>query len=128
MKQAFERDEVRRILDEVIAQSQPEEPSALLKWLDELFQLEAVSAVAEVTVNGEDAGAVIFSPFVVDVTEHLRPGANEVAVRVLAPALNPMIARAELGAGQFRHLKNKAPLPAGLLGPVSLRKSGRSGR
>ena len=36
-------------------------------------------------MNGADAGGVIGRPFRLDVTRHLRPGANEIRIEPFAP-------------------------------------------
>jgi hypothetical protein len=70
-------------------------------WLD----LGTVRDVAQVEVNGEPAGRLLWRPYRVDVTGALRPGANTIAVRVTNTNAN------EHGQAQ----------PSGLLGPVALR-------
>jgi hypothetical protein len=47
-------------------------------WL----QLEDVRHVAEVEVNGRSAGVRLWAPYEFELTEHLRPGPNEITVRV----------------------------------------------
>ena len=44
--------------------------------------------VAEVYVNGEKAGIIGFDPFRLDITSHLQPGKNKVAVRVVGSHKN----------------------------------------
>lgn len=46
--------------------------------------------VAEVEVNGKKAGAIAFDPFELDVTKHLKPGINEVAVIVCGSLKNTL--------------------------------------
>jgi hypothetical protein len=73
--------------------------------------------VLEVEVNGRSAGVRMWDPYVVDVTEHLRPGQNEIALRVAntianllngvdrrsgitaPPRLVPVSSRSRVGAG-----------------------------
>ncbi|MCX4510796.1 glycosyl hydrolase [Streptomyces sp. NBC_01619] len=69
------------------------------------LDLGTVREVAEVTVNGTTLPPALWTPYVVDVTEALRPGANRIAVRV---------------SNTLSNERNK-PLPSGLLGPVVLR-------
>lgn len=57
------------------------------------------------TVNGNVLPPALWSPYVVDVTDALRPGTNHIAVRVSNTLSN----------------ERKKPLPSGLLGPVALR-------
>lgn len=71
-----------------------------------LLDLGDVREVAQVTVNGEVLPRALWSPYVVDVTDALRTGGNQIAVRVTNTLLNT---------------RSKTPPPSGLLGPVSLR-------
>jgi hypothetical protein len=68
------------------------------------LDLGAVRDVAEVTVNGRNVGRLLWTPYRVDVTDALRPGANRITVRVTNTNAN------EHGSAQ----------PSGLLGPVTL--------
>ena len=70
------------------------------------LDLGRVRELAEVTVNGRKAGSLDWSPYTLDVTDLLRDGENEIAVRVTNASANEVD-----GSG----------LPSGLLGPVSLR-------
>lgn len=70
-----------------------------------LLDLGDVRDVAGVTVNGTAVPALLWAPFVTDVTGLLVPGRNRIAVRV---------------SNTLSNERNK-PLPSGLLGPVTLR-------
>ncbi|MFI0238702.1 glycosylhydrolase-like jelly roll fold domain-containing protein [Streptomyces sp. NPDC016845] len=70
-----------------------------------LLDLGTVREVAHVTVNGREFGPALWSPYVVDITDGLRRGANRISVRV---------------SNTLSNERNK-PLPSGLLGPVVLR-------
>jgi hypothetical protein len=94
--------------------------------------LEApVREAAVVTVNGVRAGSVWCPPYALDVTAHLRPGANTFRVEVANLAINHMAGRA-LPDYTLLHLRygkrfepqdmdQVRPVPAGLLGPIRLR-------
>ncbi|MES4908374.1 MULTISPECIES: glycosylhydrolase-like jelly roll fold domain-containing protein [unclassified Streptomyces] len=69
------------------------------------LDLGEVREVARVTVGGTALPPALWAPYTVDVTDHLRPGVNTVAVRV---------------ANTLANERGKA-LPSGLLGPVVLR-------
>jgi hypothetical protein len=71
-----------------------------------LLDLGDVRELAQVTVNGVVLPRALWAPYVVDVTDALRPGANVVEVRVTNTLLNR---------------RSKTPPPSGLLGPVTLR-------
>ncbi|MDX3232143.1 glycosylhydrolase-like jelly roll fold domain-containing protein [Streptomyces sp. ME19-01-6] len=69
------------------------------------LDLGEVREVARVTVGGTALPPALWAPYTVDVTDHLRPGVNSIAVRV---------------ANTLANERGKA-LPSGLLGPVALR-------
>ncbi|PVG81458.1 hypothetical protein DDE18_18430 [Nocardioides gansuensis] len=70
-----------------------------------LLDLGGVRDLAVVTVNGTRLPTALWSPYVVDVTDAVRPGLNTIEVKVINTLANE---------------RNKI-LPSGLLGPVSLR-------
>ena len=71
-----------------------------------LLDLGDVRELAQVTVNGFVLPRALWSPYVVDITEALRPGDNSIEVRVTNTLLNR---------------RSKTPPPSGLFGPVTLR-------
>ena len=89
-----------------------------------------VREAAVVLVNGQRAGTLWHPPYVLDVTPLLRPGRNQLEVRVANSALNARAGRAEpdyrlLSAryGQRFIPQDTAlvqPQPSGMLGPVRL--------
>ena len=91
-------------------------------WLD----LGEVKNLAQVTVNGMDLGIVWHAPYRVDVTRALRPGENELAIKVTNAWVNRMIGDQQPGAtpvtfSVIKPYKADSPLlPSGLLGPVQL--------
>jgi hypothetical protein len=91
-------------------------------WLD----LGDVKNLAQVTVNGKDMGVVWHAPYRVDVTAALKPGANQVSVKVINAWVNRLIGDQQPGATiyTFADVKpyraNSPLLPSGLLGPVRL--------
>ncbi len=90
-------------------------------WLD----LGDVKNLAEVSINGKPAGIVWKTPFRVDVTSILRPGANDLEIRVTNLWVNRLIGDQQAGvtrkytytAMQF-YRADSPLLPSGLLGPV----------
>jgi hypothetical protein len=103
----------------------PKVPAGMRAMLD-----SPVREAAVVFVNGKRAGALWHPPYVVDVTQLLRPGRNQVEVRVANLALNARAGRSEpdyrlLSArfGQRFIPQDTAlvqPQPSGMLGPVLL--------
>ena len=85
---------------------------------------------AVIYVNGQRAGSLWHPPYEVEVTALVKPGRNDLEVRVANTAINEMAGQsrpdyrllwARYGA-RFapQDMDNLAPLPSGLLGPVKL--------
>jgi hypothetical protein len=98
------------------------QPGARL-WLD----LGDVQNLAEVSVNGESLGIVWKTPFRVDATAAIKPGANTLEIKVTDLWVNRMIGDRQPNAPkQYTFTspvfyKADTPLlPAGLLGPVQI--------
>jgi hypothetical protein len=92
-------------------------------WID----LGDVKNLAEITVNGKALGQVWHAPYRVDATDALRPGANELTVKVTNAWVNRLIGDLQPGATTkhtfvtFKPYKTDSPLlPSGLLGPVRM--------
>jgi len=94
-------------------------------WID----LGDVENLAEVQVNGKSLGIVWHTPFRVDAKGALKPGANEVAVKVTNLWVNRLIGDQQPGAKKYTYAdvkpyKADSPLlPSGLLGPVTVVRS-----
>jgi hypothetical protein len=91
-------------------------------WID----LGDVRNLADVTVNGKKLGVVWHAPYRVDATAALKPGANEIVVRVTNAWVNRLIGDQQPGATKYtfadvKPYKADSPLlPSGLLGPVTV--------
>ncbi|HEY1901473.1 MAG TPA: glycosyl hydrolase [Terracidiphilus sp.] len=92
-------------------------------WID----LGDVKNLAEVTVNGKSLGVVWHTPYRVDATAALHPGANEVSIKVINAWVNRLIGDQQPGVTEkitfadVKPYKATSPLlPSGLLGPVRL--------
>jgi hypothetical protein len=93
-----------------------------------LLDLGTVKEIAEVSVNGKPVGGILWKPpFVADVTAALKPGANELSVKVTNLWPNRMIGDLQTGVTKtytwtdFRPFKANSPLlESGLLGPVTV--------
>jgi hypothetical protein len=95
-------------------------------WLD----LGEVGDVAEVLVNGQNAGTVWFAPYRVDIGKMLKIGSNSLEIRVANTWVNRLIGDVQPGAKKVTFVtaptyKPTAPLrPSGLIGPVRLISGG----
>ncbi len=91
-------------------------------WID----LGDVKNLAQVTVNGKDLGVVWHSPYRVDATTALKPGGNEVSIKVINSWVNRLIGDEQPGATKYTfadvkpYKANSPLLPSGLLGPVAV--------
>jgi hypothetical protein len=93
------------------------------QWID----LGDVKNLAEVTVNGKSLGVVWHTPYRVDATGVLKPGANEVSIKVVNAWVNRLIGDQQPDAttkytfADVKPYKADSPLLAsGLLGPVRI--------
>jgi len=96
-------------------------------WID----LGEVKNLAMVTVNGKELGTVWHAPYTIDATSALKPGANEISVKVINSWVNRLIGDQQPDATTkytfttWKSYKADSPLlPSGLIGPVAvLRKT-----
>jgi len=86
--------------------------------------------LAEVKVNGKPLGVLWKTPFRVDITDAVRPGANALEVKVTNLWVNRLIGDQQPGAAkkytyttQQFYRADSPLLPSGLLGPVRLVRS-----
>jgi len=89
-------------------------------WID----LGDVKNLADVTVNGKDLGIVWHAPYRVDATQALKPGNNELTIKVTNAWVNRLIGDQQPGATQYTftdvkpYNANSPLLSSGLIGPV----------
>ena len=92
-------------------------------WLD----LGNVKNLAEVSVNGKNLGVVWHAPYRVNVTGALKPGANQLEIKVVNAWVNRLIGDQQPGATTKYTMADVKPykansklLPSGLIGPVKV--------
>ena len=92
-------------------------------WID----LGDVKNLADVTINGKDLGVAWHAPYSVDATKALKPGTNEVTIKVTNAWVNRLIGDQQPDATKkytFTDIRpyhaNSPLLPSGLLGPVKI--------
>jgi hypothetical protein len=91
-------------------------------WID----LGDVRNLAVVAVNGKELGETWHSPWRVDATSALKPGANEITIKVVNAWVNRLIGDQQPGAAKYtfadvKPYKATSPLlPSGLLGPLTV--------
>ena len=93
------------------------------------LDLGDVKNLAVVTVNGKEVGEAWHAPFRLDVTSALKPGTNQITVKVANAWVNRLIGDEQPGAAKiaFTDVKpyqaSSPLLPSGLLGPVAVVRS-----
>nr|WP_081983964.1 glycosyl hydrolase [Massilia sp. JS1662] len=91
-----------------------------------LLDLGEVKEIAVVTVNGKTLGTVWHPPYVVDLTDVLRPGENELEIKVVNLWPNRLIGDRQPNATKYTYAPRtfytaSSPLlRSGLLGPVRI--------
>ena len=91
-------------------------------WID----LGDVKNLAEVTVNGKRLGTVWHTPYRADATGALKPGANEVTIKVINAWVNRLIGDQQPNATKYTftvihpYKATSKLLSSGLLGPVQV--------
>jgi hypothetical protein len=97
------------------------------------LDLGLVEALAEVTVNGYIFPVLWKPPYRTDITTALKPGVNELTVKVVNTWNNRLVGDEQSGVSAkvtFTTCERKSPnllllQPAGLLGPVTLQEGVR---
>ncbi|MDO9376952.1 MAG: glycosyl hydrolase [Ferruginibacter sp.] len=94
-------------------------PTAQHYFLD----LGKVCFTADVRINGASVGKRIFAPYMLDITSLLKPGTNQITIRVTPGQLNSFIGNAKSGDKRYAQFKGKEEqlMSAGLIGPVIIR-------
>lgn len=93
-----------------------------------LLDLGSVKDVAEISVNGQSFGILWKPPYQIDVTDHVRPGENQLSIKVtnqwhnrrIGDALAPEKDRITRTNTTLPDTKAVNLMPSGLLGPVML--------
>jgi hypothetical protein len=94
-------------------------------WID----LGDVKNLAQVTVNGKPLGTAWHTPYRVDATGALKPGANEVTIKVINAWVNRLIGDQQPNATKYTftvihpYKATSKLLGSGLLGPVQVIRS-----
>lgn len=88
------------------------------------LDLGEVKNLAEIMVNGQNMGILWKTPFKIDISKALKPGENQLEIRVVNTWVNRLIGDAQPGAQKttfttMPFYRADSPLvPSGLLGPV----------
>jgi alpha-L-rhamnosidase/Glycosyl hydrolases family 2, sugar binding domain len=95
-----------------------------------ILDLGDVKNVADVTVNGKELGTIVLPPFSVDVTSALKPGANQLEIKVTNLWVNRLIGDQQPNVTQKITWTASSPyradsplVPSGLIGPVQVLRS-----
>jgi hypothetical protein len=91
-----------------------------------IIDLGNVSAIAKVYVNGIEMGGAWTTPYQVDITKALKPGNNELEIKVVSTWMNRLVGDSRLPVSQRKTYVHYGPGPttgleaSGLLGPVKI--------
>lgn len=87
------------------------------------IDLGKVYYVAQLRINGNDAGKRLFAPYRLDITSLLKEGNNTIEVVVTTTRRNGFTGEAVKGNPMYSQFKNKGKIlvPSGLLGPVFIK-------
>jgi hypothetical protein len=91
-------------------------------WID----FGDVKNLGDISVNGQPLGIVWHAPYRVDVTNALKPGSNEVSIKVTNAWVNRLIGDEQPNAVKYTfadvepYKANSPLMPSGLLGPVRI--------
>jgi hypothetical protein len=91
-----------------------------------LLNLGTVGDLAEVSINGQALGILWKSPYQVDVTGALKPGANKLEIKVTNEWTNRLIGD-RLGPPAKKVLSSSLPAAGGLGAPQTLADAGLLG-
>jgi hypothetical protein len=93
-----------------------------------VIDLGVARAIAKVTVNGIEMGGVWTPPYQVDITRAVKPGINQLDIKVVNTWVNRLIGDSRLPASQRKTSVQFGPNPegglesSGLLGPVAIKQ------
>ncbi|WP_281631592.1 glycosyl hydrolase [Flavobacterium luteolum] len=84
------------------------------------LDLGRVCFSADVIINDKPVSSMIFSPYVCDITNYIRPGLNKVKVVVTPTKFNEFAGLGSKGDKLYKLLKDSELMSQGLLGPVHI--------
>ncbi len=88
-----------------------------------VLDLGEVYGVAHLSINGRAVGSLPVVPFTMDVTDYLRPGANDIEIRLVPPRRNAQVQEVLAGSSGTSAMRTSTDRStAGLLGPVRLQR------
>ena len=77
----------------------------------------------DVYLNGKHVGEKFWAPYIIDITQQIKMGMNNLEIQVIPSNRNVFIGQALKGNAKYAQWKGaeKAVMPAGLVGPVSVK-------
>ncbi len=85
-----------------------------------MLDLGNVFYTAEVNVNGQDAGSLIWTPYRIDITPYVHRGDNVLSIRITPSRFNSYVRRGLNKDRLFKALKDSGLAAQGLAGPVKI--------
>ncbi len=85
-----------------------------------MLDLGNVFYTAQVNVNGQEAGNLIWAPYRLDITPYMQRGDNVLTIRVTPSRFNSYVRRGQKKDRLFKALKDSGLAAQGLAGPVKI--------
>lgn len=73
---------------------------------------------ADLKINNKEIGSAIHSPFIMDITSHLKEGDNDIEITITPTKYNEFVGEANNGNKMYKKLKDSPLMSEGLIGPV----------
>jgi len=88
------------------------------------IDLGKVFFTAEIFVNGQNAGKLIWAPYQADITNFLKLGDNHIEIKIIPTQRNEFIGEGIKNNPKYKNFKSKSNtlMPAGLIGPVYIKE------
>ena len=86
-----------------------------------ILNLGDVREVAEVKMNGKEAGTLLLRPYEIDITDHVQPGANALQIAVTNTLFNAMVLREHRAFAPGPTENASGLMSGGLIGPVTIK-------
>lgn len=84
------------------------------------LDLGKVCYSADVVVNEKQVGTLLYSPFIINISDFLKTGENEIKITVMPTKYNEFVGEGTSGNKLYKKLKNSELMSQGLIGPVRI--------
>jgi len=84
------------------------------------LDLGKVCYSADVVVNDKQVGTLLYTPFIINISEFIKIGENEIKITVTPTKYNEFVGEGNNGNKLYKQLKNSELMSQGLIGPVKI--------